>query len=505
MPRPRILQRAVAALGTLCALCVLAPAARAQLHVAVRVSPVADLAHQLDCVTGVIHACGTADYRALWRERFLRDGADTAAAREWQALRARYAVDQEIETGVADAVGRQLRRVSLAERWRLAGLQARSWDDYQERLALLLLPSDRARVAAVTAHFRPRFTAWWDAEARDRLTRARDSVAALVDGPALRGLLAGARRFYGATGAGSDTVTLTLVSRPGLVRGATSAEVVEGWAVQELTPTASPARETGVTLHEVAHLMLSLASDTARAAVAAELARAGVEGRAVRSLLDEGLATAFGNGLVERTVRPAATWASYVERPRSFYDDDVIDAAGKALMPVLDSLLRAGATLREPAAVAAIRGALVAAMGPRLLSPRALLHDVWGFIDDGVAEPFEVSRALQRGLRAGNYSLSVDSTGGMPTEVLRRDPWIGAVVVAPADAMARLAARGAFRASEVAAIRRAAATRPVLYGARRANGARTWVIAARSAAEARPLVERLAALARDADGVVPAP
>ena len=141
-------------------------------------------------------------------------------------------------------------------------------------------------------------------------------------------------------------------------------------------------------------------------------------------------------------------------------------------------------------------------MGPRLLSPRALLHDVWGFVDGGVAEQFEVTRALQRGLRAGNFSLSVDSTGGMPTEPLARDPWIGAVVVAPAAALAQLAGRGAFRAAEVAAIRRAAAAGPVLYGARRANGARTWLIVARSSAEAIPLVERLAALERDADGVV---
>jgi hypothetical protein len=46
---------------------------------------------------------------------------------------------------------------------------------------------------------------------------------------------------------------------------------------------------------------------------------------------------------------------------------------------------------------------------------------------------------------------------------------------------------------------------PVLYGARRANGARTWVLVARSADEARALLERLAALDHDADGAVGAP
>ena len=91
----------------LVALCVAAPAARAQLHVVVRVSPVADFAHQLDCVTGIVHICGTADYRALWRERFLRDAADTTAAKAWGRMRARYAVDYPIDTSSTDAVGHE--------------------------------------------------------------------------------------------------------------------------------------------------------------------------------------------------------------------------------------------------------------------------------------------------------------------------------------------------------------------------------------------------------------
>jgi hypothetical protein len=490
-------------LAALLGVALSASAAVAQLHVAVRVSPVADFAHQLDCVTGVAHQCGAEDYRALWRARFLRDGADTAAARAWGALRARYQnASARVDTADSDGVGRQYRWVTLGDRWRLAGLQARSWDDYQERLALVLLPQDRGRVAGVVAHFRPRFLAWWDAEARERLTRGRDTLGLLLATPELRTLLGAARHFYGATGPGSDTLTLTLVARAGLAGRGTSAEVVEGWAVQELLPDATPAREVGVTLHEVAHLLLALAPDSAKRAIADELARDGVAGRAVRSLLDEGLATAFGNGLVERTLQPAARWASYAERPRSFYDDDLIDAAGKALMPALDSLLRAGATLRDPAALAAIRGALAGALGEGLTRPYALLHDVWGFVDERVADPRAVARAIQLGLRAGNFSVAIDSAGGVPSEALARDPWVGAVVVAPPASLATIAARGAFRADQVGAIRRAAAGGPVLYGARRANGARTWVVVARSSAEAKPLVERLAALPRDRDGPV---
>jgi hypothetical protein len=489
----------------LLALCVLAPAAGAQLHVAVRVSPVADLAHQLDCVAEVIRACGTADYQQLWRERFLRDAADSAALATWRTLRERYAVDVEVETGAGDAVGRESRRVSLAGRWRLAGVQARSFEDYRERLALVLLPHDRDRVVEALEQFRPRFVTWWNADARDRLLRGRDSLAVLLAGAELRPLLGAIRHFYGATGPTSDTLALTLVARPGLAGRGTSAEVVEGWAVQELLPDASPATEVGVTLHEVAHLLLAMAPDSTRRAVATELARGGVPGRAVRSLLDEGLATAFGNGLVERVVRPTARWAAYVERPRSFYNDPIVDASGKALMPVLDSLLRAGANLRDPATLAALQRTLAMAMGARLVSPRALLHDVWAFVDDGVGDALAVPRALTQALRPGNYSVSVDSTGGMPTTALGRDPWIGAVVVAPASALPRLAARGAFGAAELPAIRRAAAAGPVLYGARRTNGARTWLVVARSAAEARPLLDRLAALEHDADGVVAAP
>lgn len=490
----------------LLALCLLAPASlRAQLHVAVRVSPVADLVHQLDCVAGAIRHCGRADYVRLWRERFLHDAADSAALRDWKALRARYAGGVEVEVSGRDAIGRTMRRVELGERWRLVALQARSWDDYHERLALLLLPPDRARVAAAMDRFRPRWQAWWDAEARDRLTGARDSLQAILARDEMRAMLGAVRHFYGATGPGADSLSLTLVARPGLVRGATNAQVVEGWSLQELLPGRSAAQEVGVTLHEVAHLLLSLAPDTTREATAAGLARLGFAGRATRSVLDEGLATAFGNGLVERMVRPTDRWSAYLARPLSFYNDSIIDAAGKALYPVLDSLLEARARLRDPATLTALHQALATGMGPRLTSPRTLFKDLWGFIDEGVANPRDVLQPLQESLRPDNYSVSIDSAGGMPPETLARDPWAGALVIAPAASLERLAAKGAFRPSEVAAMRRAAATGPVLYGARRANGARTWVIVARSAAEATPLIARLGALDRDADGVVPAP
>ena len=484
------------------ALITLVPDAHAQMHVAVRVSPVADFAHQVDCVAEVIHNCGLDDYRQLWRARFLRDRADSAALREWRDLRARYDVAVQVDSSNVDRIGRQFRWVSLAERWRVAGLQARSFDDYAERLALVLLPQDRARVGAVLARFEPRFMAWWDAESRDRLARGRDSLELLLAGPELRAMLDRVRRFYGATGPGSDTVTLTLVSRAGLGSRNTNAEVVDGWAVQEMLPDASPAREVGVTLHEVAHLLLSLAPDAEREAIAAELGRAGIAGRATRSLLDEGLATAFGNGMVERALRPADRWTAYAGRPLSFYNDSIIDAAGKALLPTLDSLLRAGARLRDPRTLVAIRRRLESVMGPRLASPRALLHDVWGFVDNEVEDPFAVGRQIQRALRPGVFSMSVDSAGGAPTATFRHDPWIGAVVVARTQSLAALAARGVFKASEVAALRRAAERGPVLYGARRGNGARTWVIVARSAAEAQPLVERLAALGVDRDGMI---
>lgn len=487
---------------TLLASCAVAAPARAQLHVAVRVSPVADLAHQLDCVTFTIDACGAADYRQLWRERFVRDAADSAALNGWRALRARYETEAEVDTSSRDLVGRHQRAVSLAEKWRVAGLQARTFDDYQERLALVLLPQDRARVGEVLARFRPRFVEWWNADARDRLGRGRDSLDVLLAGAELRGLLDRARRFYGATGPGSDTVTLTLVARPGLTGRGTSAEVVDGWAVQEVLPLASPAREVPVTLHEVAHLMLSLAPDSAREAMAAKFARGGVAGRAARSLIDEGLATAFGNGLVERAMRPPARFASFVRVPLSMYNDSIIDMAGKALYPTLDSLLAAGATLADVRTVDALRDALAAGLGPRLTSPRALLHDVWGFIDDRVTDPRAVANAMRHSLRPGHFSVRFDSAGGLSADHLARDPWIGGLVVAHPASIARVAARGAFRTSEVAAIRRAAAAGPTLYGARRANGARTWVIVARTSAEAKALVEKLAALDRDADGAV---
>lgn len=493
--------------------------AAGQPRVVVRTSPVADLVHQLDCVSGAILDCGAADYHELWRGRLLRDRADSAALAAWRGVRQRVQSRGGLALPGRDAVGAASAVPTPDQRWRAAALGATDFVDYRARLGALLAADERRRADRALEHFRLRFLVWWDLAARDRLAATRDSLTALLDGPALRPLLDAAWRFYDAdTGAharshaGADSlaaapgapITVTLVARPGVRRRRTSAEMIGAVGRQEVMLDAVPSREVGVTLHEAAHALLARMPEPARRAVALQLGRAGLEGRAVRSLLDEGLATAFGNGLVLRRVRPPAWWAAYLARRQSFYDDPIIDAAGRALVAPLDSLLAAGATLADPRTVTALHAALAAALGPRLTSPRALLHDLWGVVDARVADAATVPRALQAALLPGNYVFTVAPVEQARLTPVERDPLLGVVLVAPAVALDALAARGLVPARDLPALRQAARRGPVLWGARRAGGGRSWLVVARSAAEARPLLERLAALDRDAEGLVPA-
>src|SRR5262249_20526864 len=64
-------------------------------------------------------------------------------------------------------------------------------------------------------------------------------------------------------------------------------------------------------------------------------------------LLNESLAAALGNGIVERMLRPADRFEKYRKQNRSFYDDEAIDKVAKAILPSLEERLTHGRTLYD--------------------------------------------------------------------------------------------------------------------------------------------------------------
>lgn len=209
----------------------------------VQFTPLANLTYQLDCVSGVPIACRRENLRALWDREFLRTAQDSARLADWARIRNRYeaelfpAADEGAST--LPLQGRY-EGVYLAERMQVAGFQATSAADYGQRIQLLALADDAARLRAVVDYFLPRFDGWWRREAAAAGAPFATRVDELLRDPRIAGRIAQFARFYGVQFAPGETLDFTLLYRPSLVREGTSGQQIGARSVVEFVAGEQP-------------------------------------------------------------------------------------------------------------------------------------------------------------------------------------------------------------------------------------------------------------------------
>lgn len=309
-------------------------------------SAIANFSYQLDCVSGVSTTCaGRDDYRKLWKDQFGIDPSTSEQLKRWEALRHRHrdglqsndARDSEWPIGGVDYVGGV----------QVAGLSARSVADYTERLSLLLPDALAAEAVDVVQQLFPAFERWWQdrGEALGRVEAAR--LIAQVASPMSRQHVAEVFALYGSPSGARRTHHVALMLRPGLTDSAhTSGQNLGADSLIEFLP-ARGTSEAGygeqrgqlpVIVHEYAHYVLgTVPRERGIQLRKAVLAAGRADGAQLWGLLDEGLATALGNGRVTRSLVTADAFDRFLATPQSLYRRDDINATGRALIGLLDS------------------------------------------------------------------------------------------------------------------------------------------------------------------------
>jgi hypothetical protein len=141
------------------------------------------------------------------------------------------------------------------------------------------------------------------------------------------------------------------------------------------------------------------------------------------AILDEVLATAFGNGLVARAV-DKADYERRLGHPNGFYNDMFIDAVAKALLPALEKRLAAHGTVFDPDFVTEYLAAAHAAF-PKGFPPRSYLRPL-----NFVYEPaLKTSTDHLREVAGANYSDGGESSLETFALVAKHPGWGTALVV----------------------------------------------------------------------------
>lgn len=394
---------------TLVILCLISPLASAKteylsgqtLRFSMNVSPVTNLAYQLDCMAG-FHYCSKNAFQILWKNQLQWSKKDEEALGQWKGLRETYWKEVEIENINHITVGFPLRHeggVDLRQKFRLASFQAQNLEEYQDNLELLLRPQDTDKAMQIIHYFWPRFHRWWQSGAAKQTEQFMTQFIALMQQKSLVAYAERVAHFYEAHLPTSSTIDFHFIFRPKTQDGGTNGEQIENHAVIETLEGETPEQRVDVVLHELFHYF----DESSPPDRYAELVKGFIQtdqayAMAAYNLLNESLATALGNGLVTKQLAPPERFQQFLEKENSLYNDFYIDQMAKEMLPFVEQWIKEGKTLYAPAFVPHYLQAAAWVFGEQL-NPQLLLRTMIMIYDGKPMRP--LVQHFQHMIRAG--------------------------------------------------------------------------------------------------------
>lgn len=399
----------------------------------------ANLIYQIDCLARTI-TCANEAYEQLWKGQLGYDQEDARRLKEWASLRG--AIQQDGRGGDPTLPVKSsvpifgAREDSPWNKLRWAEFSAADAGELTRVWASSTSAETAARLSTIAEHFRPRFATWWAAHEVELTAFVPGIEAAMRKGRAGE-LLNAAARFY-RSDLGDRRVFLHLYLQPKRPVPNTRATRIGAHMTIEVVPGERPADRVDVMVHELAHHVFGCMPPERKAALADALLRTGSAGVPAWNLFDEVQATVIGNILTARNVLTAEEFQKIVDRPKSFYADEMIDLGARATQSLFERALAKSGRM-TPSFAADFVAALRTGLGARLDTPALQLRNMVLNVDSD-ASPW---RAKFRKVISSSSVWTISELGGANViEKLDRFPGLSVVAFATADKVAQLA-RGA--------------------------------------------------------------
>ena len=271
-------------------------------------------------------------------------------------------------------------------------VDASDCEDFLQRSRELLDDAQQADLAEAVRTLRPVFvSALWEAN-RPELERQAAQLRQEIERSGMRGELARCAHLLDSRWSEQDAFVISLVSIPSKpVKGVASFAHSLGYLqVVEALQGENMSHRLAVVFHESLHCLWGAQRPEKRAELRA--AFTGVGGRLAWQELNEGMATALGNGLFQKKLDGKLP-------PHPWYSDTTIDAYAGPLAELLEGYLRANRVLDRDFALQA-QGALLRACPKAETDVRMLLRHVTADLPAGTA----LQDYLSRRTRVGSWS-----------------------------------------------------------------------------------------------------
>ncbi len=467
-----------------------ATVAEAQFRVSVKFNEIPNLTYQLDCLADLQIQCSRQNLGDLWTGEFLKTDEDRRMLKEWARLRDLYSEDVRLSKDS----NANSSSINLFDKIRIAGFQAGSVEDYAARLDLLTAPADRNQFERVIRYFQPRFKVWWQTEALKSGDEFAKQISVLINSPEISAAVKQFYNFYAPVLPADYEISFNLFYAPDSVKDEPSnGQQLQNYSLMEFKPGEKPAQRIDVAAHELCHFFY----DNLKPENRAELERkfftsSRASATPAYNLLNETLATAFGNGIITRAVTPPDKFDKYAARKNSFYNNDSIDRSAKAILPLLDEQLKNKRTINDAGFVNEYISALEKAFGEDLLKPKLYLSEMFLFVDGkhAVSMRRDVRRILET---ASLYSVEANWTDENILDDYKNQPRLNSVFVVHPDNIKELSGNKIISEAQAKQIQNEyAAKQEILFSTERAPFTYVYIVVAKDADAAKKLIEKLA-------------
>lgn len=480
---------------------VIAPAS---LSFDVQFRPIANLTYELDVLAGKLPHDAPRNFRALWEREFLKTPEDRAAFQLWQSRRnnpGKVRQPQAVLSSVRFPIEWVGPREDSESFIRGAGFDATDVRDYRRRILGVTNREMATDLSYVVAHFLPAYAAWWDRVAAKEGADFARGVNAALTAPNMRKTLDQLVQFYQPQLGPNATIPFILLYRPDEIKEPTSGQQLGAYSLVQFLAGERPDQRLDVALHELSHYFYGLGRPQDLAALQTRLGRSPV-GIPAYNLLNETLATALGNGVVEEQLTSSERFARLLATPLSFYNNPDIDLGGKTVFGWIKPYLAKGGTLYDPEFSDRYLGSLQQAFGARLVRPAAYMTRLYSFIDSGIPG-FNAASISQRLKVSSSWRIIADELSPDVLKGYRQSPALSALFVVSPKMVDSLRSTGILNASELSALK--AAPLPALFATRRNSQSVTYILVARTDQEADTLLKQLTELQSYAPGLVVPP
>lgn len=305
---------------------------------------VGQLFYQWDCLAGQGN-CSQEAYAQHWQSLGVQT-SDNPLLSRWLQLKSTLDRTRVLSTQISPlAEPLVFQSQNTWDQVRVAALTSDTLSAFSTKLTPLVGTAERDEMVAILQSLSDAFFEdWWQQKGKSQAENLTQRYQETFDTYALDGFINQVSNFYEISTEQRQALQFHLLLQAPGAEDLSFAEQILAHGILEVSSSQSPHSQLDVMLHEMTHYFFKQIPATSQAYIQNFFAQQ-IEPEAMSAyhLLDESLATAFGNGYVNQKVLRPDFFAQMQTTPLSFFNDPWIDTNGKALFKA--NLLFKGQTI----------------------------------------------------------------------------------------------------------------------------------------------------------------